>query len=231
MTRAAGRRWAGRAGVVGVVLAGLVAAGCGGPDEAGRATEVARAYLRAEGPAVCGYLSARQLRAFAGGDTPGIEACRKAKQLQQGDTVADSVESRGPVDIAGAVVDGDAARVEAIDRLGRSVELDLVREDGSWRVDRDPDEIAGDPSLVGVRLSATEGALFDALLFGPAPGDAPALRAALSVTRSWVRLVEADDGLSDALRRRKVAWAIRLTDDGSCDPCRALLVAARRSQG
>jgi hypothetical protein len=211
--------------------AALVAAGCGGPDEAGRAAGVARAYLRAEGPAVCGYLSARQLTAFARGDTPGIEGCREAKQLHQGDTVAVSVEARGPVDIAGVSLDGDTGRIEGIDRQGRSVELDLVREDGAWRVDRDPDEIAGDASLVGARLSPTEGALFDALLFGPAPGDAPALRAALGVTRSWTRLVEADADLSPALRRRKLAWAIRLTDDGSCDPCRAVLVAARRSVG
>lgn len=221
-----------RAAAVGVLLAALVSfsAGCGGEgegDETARAAAVARAYLDAEGPAVCGFLSAGQLAAYASGETPGIEACRQAKQLRQGDTVADAVESHGETQLAGVVVDGDAARAEALDPQGRSVEVDLVREDGAWRVDADPDEIADDDGLVGSRISATETALFGALLFGPAPGDDPALAAALRLTRGYARLVAADGALDAGDRARKLAWALRLTADGSCDPCRTILLRAR----
>lgn len=210
----------------------LVTTGCGGGgDEAARAATVARAYLAAEGPAVCGFLSARELAAFASDDAPGIEACRNAKRLQQGDTVADAVESRGDTRLAGVVVDGGGARAEALDAMGRSVEIDLVREGDEWRVDADPDEVADDAALVGSRISATESALFDALLFGPAPGDDAALAAALRLTRGYVRLVAEDGALAASDRARKLGWALRLTADGSCDPCRAILARARVAAG
>lgn len=218
--------------VAALVALPLLAAGCGGgDDEAGAARGVASAYLAAQGPAVCGFLDRRQLASFADGEVPGVVACRRAKQLVQGDVVADSVEARGPLRIVAVDVSGGRARVEALDRLGRSVELDLVREEGEWRVAAVPDEIAGDASAVGRRLPPTESALFDALLFGPAPGDAVALREALRLTRSWLALVERDGGLAPADREAKLRWALRLTADGSCDPCRALLRAARPRLG
>jgi len=154
---------------------------------------------------VCGFLSDRQLAAFAGEGQTGMSGCRRAKQLEQGDAVADAVETKGDVTIAFVHVNGEAALVEALDALGRSVELDLVAEDGEWRVDADPDEIAGAEEMVGQRLPPTEQALFEALLFGPADGDAPALAAATRLARRYVSMIEADDRFSVEARRRKLA--------------------------
>lgn len=212
-----------------LAVAALAAAGCGGDSgSAAEAEAAARSYLRAEGPAVCGFLSSGELAEYArGGGEPAIAACREAKRLQQGDTLAESVEARGPVTMVYAQVDGAIARVEGIGRQGRSVELDLVREDGEWRVDADPDEIAGDASLVGVRLAPTEEALFGALLFGPVRGDDAALAAAKDVTARYIELVAGDEHLGEAVKRRKLAWATRLTEDGSCDPCRSALLSAQ----
>lgn len=216
-----------------LLSAAVAVAGCGGSGER-RATEAAAsAYLSAQGPELCAYLGRDLLASYAGGgsgDTP-LAACRAANRVGLGDgDAADVVEHAEAPEIAFVETEGSRAHVHAV--LGvRSVELELVREGGSWLVSVDDEAIREDATLVGVRFSPTEEAVFNALLFGPNDGDRAALRRVEALTRSYVALVRSERRLARRVLRAKLRWAIGLTADGSCDSCAAILRSALADLG
>lgn len=208
-------------------------AGCGGSGDAPAAKTAAAGYLSAQGPELCAYLSRDVLASYAGGgdgDTP-LAACRAANRVGLGDgDTADVVEHVEAPEIAFVEIEGSRALVHAV--LGvRSVELELVREGGGWLVSVDDESIREDGTLVGVRFSATEQAVFNALLFGPNDGDTAALRRVEALTRSYVALVRMERRLARGVLRAKLRWAIGLTADGSCDSCGAILRGALAGLG
>jgi hypothetical protein len=212
--------------------AALTGAGCGGPSDAIAAKTAAAGYLSADGPELCAYLGRDLLASYAGagGETP-LAACRAASRITLGDgDTADVVEHVEAPEIASVEVDGNRAFVHGL-RGPRSVELELVREGGSWLVAVDDEAVRDDETLVGVRFSPTEEAVFNALLFGPNDGDTVALRRVEALTRSYVALVRSERALDLGVKRAKLRWAIGLTADGSCDSCAAILRRALADLG
>ena len=118
--------------------AGLIAAGCGGDDggstvESGASPEeVVEAFYGAVGDndaaAACDLVTEETAQQAA--DQEDADSCEEATSFGDGAELADSIE------VGDATIDGDTATVEVSSSAQEgSGSVDLVQEDGEWKID------------------------------------------------------------------------------------------------
>lgn len=121
--------------------AGLIAAGCGGDDdstsdEAQSPSDVVAAFYAAtadgDNEAICSYFTEETAQQAA--EEEDADSCEEAAESGLGDD--ETVALAKTVEVGKETIDGDTATVEvSSSEQEGSGEINLVQEDGEWKID------------------------------------------------------------------------------------------------